>query len=174
MDIEIVRLSEIQEIKPFDCEDSDLNEFLLKDAQLYQRQLLAVTYIWETDHRTVLYFCLLNDKVSVRDLESGNQWKKRFKDVMPEGKKFTSYPAVKIGRLGTDKEFKSKGLGTFAINAIKDLFISNPTTEAKYLTVDAYRDSIPFYEKNGFVFLTNQDKDNETRLMYFDLMTLVE
>jgi hypothetical protein len=45
MDIEIVRLSEIQEIKPFDCEDSDLNEFLLKDAQLYQRQLLAVTYI---------------------------------------------------------------------------------------------------------------------------------
>ena len=173
MDIQLVRLSESHQIKSFDCEDTDLNEFLLVDAKFYQAQLLAVTYIGEKDDKTVFFFSLLNDKVSVRDLESGNQWKKRFKDVMPEGKKFTSYPAVKIGRFGTDKDFKGKGLGTFAIEAIKGKFVDNASTGARYLTVDAYKSSIPFYEKNGFIFLTNQDKDDDTRQMYFDLLNFV-
>jgi GNAT superfamily N-acetyltransferase len=171
--IQLVRLSETHDIKPFDCEDTDLNEFLLVDAKFYQSQLLATTYIGESDDKTVFFFSLLNDKVSVRDLESRNQWKKRFKDVMPEGKKFTSYPAVKIGRFGTDKEFKGKGFGTFAMNAIKGKFVENAPTGARYLTVDAYRNSIAFYEKCGFIFLTNQDKDDDTRQMYFDLLNFV-
>ena len=33
--------------------------------------------------------------------------------------------------------------------------------------------TIPFYEKCGFVFLTNQDKDEATRKMYFDLLNFV-
>lgn len=173
MDIQLVRLSDTYKIKLFDCEDSDLNEFLLVDAKFYQSQLLAITYIGETADRTVFFFSLLNDKVSVRDLESNNQWKKRFKDIMPEGKKFTSYPAVKIGRFGTDKEFKGQVFGTLAMNAIKGKFIENAPTGARYLTVDAYKASIPFYEKCGFVFLTNQDKDADTRQMYFDLLNFM-
>ena len=173
MDIQLVKLSEVHEIKPFDCEDEDLNEFLFEDAKHYQRQLLAITYLGESEDKTVFFFSLLNDKVSVTDLESGNQWKKRFKDVMPDGKKFTSYPAVKIGRFATDKEFKGKGFGTFAMEAIKGKFIENATTGARYLTVDAYKNSIRFYEKNGFIFLTNQDKDHDTRQMYFDLLNFI-
>ncbi len=173
MEIQFVKLSTTHEIKPFDCEDSDLNEFLLVDAKLYQSQLLAVTYMGETSDRTVFFFSLLNDKISVKDLESGNQWKKRFKDLMPEGKRFTSYPAIKIGRFGTDKHFKGQGFGTLAMNAIKGKFIENTSTGARYLTVDAYKNSVPFYEKNGFMFLTNQDKEEDTRQMYFDLMNFI-
>jgi hypothetical protein len=60
--IQLVRLSETHEIKPFDCEDTDLNEFLLVDAKFYQSQLLATTYIGESYDKTVFFFSLLNDK----------------------------------------------------------------------------------------------------------------
>jgi len=35
--------------KPFDCGDFDLNDFFLKDAVNYLRQLLTVTYVFESD-----------------------------------------------------------------------------------------------------------------------------
>jgi hypothetical protein len=35
--------------------------------------------------------------------------------------------------------------------------------------VDAYRGALPFYQKNSFKFLTEQDADDDTRTMYFDL-----
>ena len=39
----------------------------------------------------------------------------------------------------------------------------------RFLTVDAYADAVPFYLKNGFVPHNDDDKDDETRLLYFDL-----
>lgn len=38
-----------------------------------------------------------------------------------------------------------------------------------FLTVDAYSDAIPFYEKNGFIPLNEDDVNDNTRLLYFDL-----
>lgn len=40
----------------------------------------------------------------------------------------------------------------------------------RFLTVDAYKAAIPFYEKCGFNFLSEKDEEDETRAMYFDLM----
>ena len=38
------------------------------------------------------------------------------------------------------------------------------------MTVDAYADATGFYENKGkFKFFTDLDKDDDTRLMYFDL-----
>lgn len=39
----------------------------------------------------------------------------------------------------------------------------------RFITVDAYAAAIPFYVKNEFVALTDEDKDSTTRLLYFDL-----
>jgi len=41
----------------------------------------------------------------------------------------------------------------------------------RFVTVDAYNAAVPFYEKNGFEFLTKKDV-NPTQLMFFDLMNL--
>ena len=43
----------------------------------------------------------------------------------------------------------------------------------RFLTVDAYLNAVPFYEKNGFRFMNAEDNDPHTRLMYYDLMNLV-
>lgn len=44
-DLSFLLLTEDHTIKPFDCEDEDLNDFLFKEAILYQKQMLATTFI---------------------------------------------------------------------------------------------------------------------------------
>ncbi|EXY16581.1 GNAT family N-acetyltransferase [Bacteroides fragilis] len=39
----------------------------------------------------------------------------------------------------------------------------------RFVTVDAYRSAMPFYEKNGFLPLLEEDDGEMTRLLYFDL-----
>lgn len=162
------RLTPEKEILQFDCGDPDLNEFLLSDSKNYASQLLAVTYLLENEKGPIAFFSVLNDKISVQDVESGNRWKK-IKVIFPHNKHFKSYPAVKIGRFAVSNEFKQNGLGTALLDYIKFLFIQNNRTGCRFITVDAYRQSLKFYEKNGFRYLTEQDKEEDTRLMYFDL-----
>lgn len=39
----------------------------------------------------------------------------------------------------------------------------------RFLTVDAYRDAIPFYIRNGFIPLETEDKNEHTSLLFYDL-----
>jgi len=48
-------------------------------------------------------------------------------------------------------------------------FIIDNKTGCRFITVDAYRNAIPFYEKNGFLPLQVKDEGEHTRLMFFDL-----
>ena len=171
-DARLVRLSDTFEIKPFDCGDSDLNDFLLSDAKRYSDELLAVTYLIENDSETIAFFSLLNDKITIADTDSKSQWRKLIRDRMPFGKRFSSYPAMKVGRLGVSVNHQGHGWGAIILDYLKELFISNNRTGCRYITVDAYRDSLAFYEKNDFLYLTNSDKDSDTRLMYYVLIQM--
>jgi hypothetical protein len=168
----LIRLTSEYQFKSFNCGDNDLNDFLLNAAKSYARKLLAVTYILENDQEIIAFFSLLNDKITIADVDSGSQWKKLFKRVT--GKNFSSHPAIKIGRLGVSNNFKGLGIGRTTLDYIKELFITNNRTGCRYITVDAYGASLEFYEKNGFKYLSTKDEGHDTRLMYFDLMTLVE
>jgi len=167
-----VRLKSDHYFKPFDCGNGDLNEFLTSDSKDFLNHLLAVTYIIETEGETVGFFSLLNDKIAVTDLSSNRKWKNLFRDRFPNNKRFRSYPAVKLGRLGVNNNFQNQGIGKSILDFLKYLFISNNRTGCRYLTVDAYRESLPFYEKNHFSYLTDSDSDHDTRLMYYDLRQL--
>lgn len=169
----LIRLIPNTQILPFDCGDEDLNEFINKDSHNYQNELLAVTYLLETEEETVAFYSVFNDKISIEDVESGNQWKKRFKSLFPDGKQMKSYPAVKIGRLGVSNKHKEEGIGTALLDYIKLLFVNNNRTGCKYITVDAYAKSLSFYEKNGFEYMTKDDVGLDTRLMYFPLSKII-
>lgn len=170
--LKLSRLSMEFEIKPFHCSDDDLNEFLLSDSKNYLKNLLAVTYLYESDTHTVAYFSILNDKISISDFETGNQYKKKIKQRMPKGKHFKSYPAMKIGRFAVGAEFGGNAIATDLMDYIKGWFINNNKTGCRFITVDAVKKSLGFYEKMGFDYLTTKDVQSDTRLMYFDLMTL--
>ena len=49
------QLKENYPIKPFDCEDDDLNDILFNEAILYKEQMLATTFLIENEERTLGY-----------------------------------------------------------------------------------------------------------------------
>lgn len=126
----------------FDCGDEDLNDFILNEAKLYRKELLAVSYVLEQveSHLVHAYFSMANDRIS----------------------------------LAVDKTLKGHSIGTYLLNFIKSFFVVNNKTGCRFLTVDAYAPAIPFYEKNGFVLLNDDDIDAPTRLLYFDLKDIAD
>ena len=173
--IRLYRLNTEYTIQPFDCGDEDLNDFLVNDSLHYTNNLIAVTYIFEdTEYsKTVGFFSVINDKITASQT-NGSGWKK-FRKTIPPKKRFNSYPAVKLGRLGVSKEYQGQRIGSDILNYIKGLFLDSNKTGCRFITVDAYNNeqTLKFYLKNGFVFLTRDDSKDNTRLMYFDLISLI-
>ncbi|MCL2207726.1 MAG: GNAT family N-acetyltransferase [Fibromonadales bacterium] len=165
----IVRLSNDTEIKPFESNDEDLNGFLLNDAKDYLKSLLSVTYTLQSDTETVAYYCLSNDRLS-QNIDEKSIWNK-INRLISNKKRRKSYPAVKIGRLAVSKKYAKMGIGTMIINIIKELYENASLQHAgcRFIIVDAYKNALYFYEKNGFKYLTENDKNDNTRIMYLDL-----
>jgi predicted GNAT family N-acyltransferase len=169
--IKLVRLKEDMVISPFESEDKDLNDFLLKDAKSYLKSLLAVTYLLQVGDEIVAYFSLSNDRL-IKNNGEKPAWNK-VNRAIPNNKRRRSYPAVKIGRLAVAKTHTGIGLGKRIILAIKSVYTNEPQRAGcRFLMVDAYHDALPFYEKNKFKFLTEQDCNDDTRTMYFDLKAI--
>ena len=147
----------------FDCGDPDLNDFFLIDAIPHKKELVGVTYFFydETGKTAIAFFTVMNDA-----LRTDN-----FKDELPEGKRYTFYPATKIGRFGVNKKYHRAGLGTQQMKFIKHLFTYENKTGCRFITVDAYNKSeiLGFYLKSGFSFCTEKDANRNTRTMKFDL-----
>jgi len=174
--ITVELLEENHPIKPFDCEDEDLNDFLFNKALLYQRELLATTFVVESEERTLGYYSVLNDSLQLKeeDFPSKSKYKKFLSSLMPHPKRhLKSVPAVKIGRLAIDKTFKGKGLGRMILrNLIDDCLKLNKKMACRLITVDAYKGALSFYQKLGFEFLTEKDEQEDIRQMFLDLTTI--
>jgi len=176
------------EMLKFSCGDKDLDDFFLRDAIKYERQLLGKTYLFRLDSDNSIVVCaftLSNSSIDSRNLP--NNRKRKLTENIPFEKSLSSYPATLVGRLGVGKEFGGKGIGTELISFIKQWMLDpSNKTACRYLTVDAYNNepTLKFYEANGFKTIFSSDsqekqyvglspeRELKTRLMYFDLMLL--
>jgi hypothetical protein len=158
-------------LKDFDCGNDDLNEFFQKDCYIQRQELLHQTY--SLTEATVKKFfpvaliSLCNDSIRKEKIIDWLGFKGT-KKVYP------SYPAVKIARFGVRNELKKRNLGTYTINIIKKMFVTNNRTGCRFLTVDAYNKDyvLSFYKHNDFQFFSDKDKQKEQRAMFFDLKRL--
>ena len=170
------RLGDDEFVLSFNCGEkySDLNDFIINDAPYYRKELLAVSYVIEDSDTISAYFSLANDRIGIEDFESNNIFNRFRKKTFLNSKRIKHYPAVKLCRLGVSVERQSSGLGSLILDAIKWYFLDDNKTGCRYITVDAHRDAVPFYLKNGFKILTeSEDSPNDrTCLMYYDLMAL--
>jgi len=173
--VRFIRLNPENSVKNFRCGDPDLDDFIQNRASGFQKHLLAVSYACadaETG-RMLAYCSLANDKVAVGDFKDKTEFNRfRKKQGFPNEKRLKSYPAVKLCRLGVDESAKGQQIGTTVLDYIKSMFVFENKTGCRFLTVDAYLEAVPFYEKNGFRFMNVEDHDPHTRLMYYDLMDL--
>ena len=179
-------------IEKFDCknenfENEDLNDFLKKDVIEYHRSLILKTYVYYLENinpqeaNIVAFVSFLNDTIEkkVPDLTFNN----RFKQFLPKDshiylqfKKLDKLPSVKIARIGVDKNYQKKGIGTQIIkDAIKDFASDNNKTGCKFITVDSYQEAIDWYLKLGFKrFPSNYEHDATIFPLYYPLTSILE
>lgn len=174
---------------PFLCGNTDLDDFFQHDAPAYSKQMLGKSYCFRLDDNPAIIVCaftLSNDSIRVDILP--NSRKKIVRKNIPHSKQMRRYPGVLIGRLGINKDFAHRGIGSELMEFIKSWFIdAGNKTGCRFLIVDAYNEEIPlrYYQKNNFKFLfssESQEAENtgfnkntklRTRLMYFDLISLL-
>ncbi len=132
-------------------------------------ELLTVTYVLEDEGQTVGFYSLMNDKISHDDFGSRNQFKKIIKGLFSSKKQFKSYPAMKIARLAINNSHQGQEIGTATLDFLKLWFRENNKTGCRFITVDAYSQSLRFYEKNGFKYMTKHDLNSDTRAMFYNL-----
>ena len=186
----IYDLVDSAEMAGFTCGDQDLDDFFTNDCFAYAKQLLGKSYCYKLDSdptQIVCAFTLANAGMRVDDLP--NARKKKIESDIPHVKSLKDYPAVLIGRLAVSKDFRTKHIGSDALEYIKYWFVDPfNKTGCRFIIVDAYNNpqTMSFYEHNGFktVFSTDiQEKEYRhigtgvtlnTRLMYFDLLSLIK
>ena len=169
--IDVIRLEMETIIRSFESEDQDLNDFLLNDAKNYLKSFLAITYLLKYGDEIIAYFSLSNDNLSKNDEEKA-LWNK-VNRAIPNDKRRRTYPAVKSGRLAVSRRYTGLGLGNTIILTVREMYVrQQQNAGCRFITVDAYRNALSFYEKNQFKFLTEKDKDEDTRSMYFDLKSI--
>ena len=173
---EVRKLSADEQVKSFNCGDADLNDFILNEAAPYRKAMLAVTYVFEdkVTKQAAAFFSLANDKVSLSDFENKTDFNRFRKNRFVNEKRLRSYPAVKLCRFGVDESLKGQSIGTILLRFIKSYFVIDNKTGCRFITVDAYANAIPFYVRNGIVPLNDDDKDEPTRLLYFDLNEVMD
>lgn len=178
---------------PFDCDNSDLNDFFSNDALNYHSELLGKTYCFTLDENPKIIVCaftISND--SIKTFLLPNARKKKVIKEIPREKTMKSYPAVLIGRLGVNKNYRfiegeTERTGKQLMDFIKSWFIDGANkTGCRFIVVDSYNDVGPlrYYAENLFIPLfssAEQEKEYTgipvedsipTRLMYFDLIVL--
>ncbi len=187
-DSEIINFCQV-----FDCDNNDLNDFFRNDAINYQAELLGKTYCFTLDEDPKIIVCaftISNDSIKTFLLPNARK-KKVIKDI-PRQKQMKSYPAVLIGRLGVNKNYRNVAgeidrTGKQLMDFIKSWFIDGANkTGCRFIVVDSYNEVVPlkYYSDNDFIPLfssedqekeyTGFDSDTklETRLMYYDLILL--
>ena len=168
----ILNIEILNSCQVFDCGHEDLNDFFASQTDNYSLELLGKTYCFRLDEDPrviVCAFTVSNDSIKTNYLPNSRK-KKLIKNV-PRQKHFNSYPAVLIGRLGINKNFKRMGIGVELMTFIKSWFIEfSNKTGCRFVVVDSYNESIPlkYYKKNGFDFLLSTEEQEKKYLGYSD------
>jgi hypothetical protein len=159
--------------------------------QVYNQELLAFCFTLDENPKIIVCaFTISNDSIKTTHLP--NSRKKKVTQEIPRQKQMRSYPAVLIGRLGVNRNYRfiqgeTERTGRQLMDFIKSWFIDGANkTGCRFIVVDSYNTPRPlkYYTDNEFIPLfSTEDQEKEftglkpedslaTRLMYYDLIVL--
>lgn len=177
-------LNENTNLNQFNCKINDLAEFLKEDALKQNSYMMNTTYVVSYKNKVIAFYTVSVDTIPRKNLPK--KYKKMFKD---KNIFYNSYPALKLGRLGVDRNYDNKGLGSFLLKKVITLGIKlSKEVGLRFVSIDAYIGAYKFYEKNYCEHIFNEDKiknklkeyetlksknnkraDNMTLPMFYDL-----
>ena len=155
-------------VNDFVCSSKDkiFEKFLKESAILYQKERLGTTYVILIDNKVIAYYTLANDKITMSD--SKTIWNNLARKI-PNAKRRSGYPALKLCQLAVDDNYASNGFGKLIINRVIKYALDSKVG-CRFITIDAIPEAEDFYKSRNFVRLANQpNKANGTIPMYFDL-----
>lgn len=105
-DLSISLLTFKDEVQSFQCRNEIYSRFLKRDAREAMEECTGCTHlVYYKDNTLVGYFTLINDIIVGEQIEEF--------DLKP-GYKYESYPALKIARLATHRDWEGLDIGRFS------------------------------------------------------------
>lgn len=141
----------------FVCSDPDLNDFLHNTALDAFDEGTSKTHLVYYNSILVGFFSLATDIIKDDHLIEG--------DIKP-GFVPHNYPAIKIARLATHKDWGGRGIGLFMVKQSMAIaiVISRRFAGCRFITVDAYKERVGFYLKYGFKLVESTKGKNYPKL----------
>jgi GNAT superfamily N-acetyltransferase len=164
--IPVIQEKHQEAMAAFDCHDDDLNDFVRNDCYRYQEQCLSHTRLARDKQTGIIvgFITLLSDSIILETKEK--------KHLFDFHKKVVQFPALKIARLGVRHEAQRGGVGVSLLNyaiGVASRLNYDLNVGCRFITVDAYPQSVSWYQQHGFV--DNQAaKKRINRSMRYDLL----
>jgi GNAT superfamily N-acetyltransferase len=145
-----------------------LKTFLRKEAKKLHKENIARTFVLVElgGTRIWAYVTTLCTQVSVEQLGLPQ---------VVENFRYRDFPAIKVARLAVDSTLQGNGIGPQLLDFVIGFASEHvmPYTGCRFLIVDSKPASVPFYERKGFVHMSNLEKSESTLSpMYLDLHRL--
>ncbi|MDN4093559.1 hypothetical protein QYF48_12110 [Brevibacillus agri] len=169
----LVNLTSGYRVQDFECDIKEYELFIKNDALQFQELNIARTYLLinKTNADIVAYMSLVSDSIRLSEQERGY--------TFPATILFSSFPAIKIGKLAVSKPYKEiyKGIGSLMIELARGIAEEiNQSVACKFITVDADVENDPklpeFYGKNSFVFNEAYNRGSNRRTISMRLNIL--
>lgn len=171
LDPSLLEIRVLNEVAPsalsaFSCGDADLDDFFRTDALRLEQQHVVRNFAAIYDGQLVAAVSLMADAVILETRER--------KRLALSSQDHPVIPALKIARLAVSAAFRSshRGMGTMLIRfAHAQALMISRHVGCRLLTVDAYPESITFYEGLGFArSRAKVYRDREHPSMWLDIL----
>ena len=156
-----MRILDGQPAEGFDCGDERYNRFLYSRAWRDQKRGVTVTHLLMIKGVPAAYVTLTMDRIRLGPQEK------------PKGVSWQLIGAVKIAQLAVAKRFAGHGLGAYMISYVIEYARTlRAIVGCRYVTLDAERELISWYESQGFV--ANREEQSYRLQMAEERGTAVE
>jgi len=144
-DLTVDILSEEYDLSSFDCSQDDhsgVNEFIHKEALMYQEENMGKTYLFFYGEEIVGFTTISMTHIEQKEAPDSD-------DLEYFGRK--KPPAMLIGQLGVHNRLRGRELGGWLCSWCEGKAIElSGEVGCRYVALHTEQELIPFYEKNGF------------------------
>lgn len=128
-DCELTLINDIIDVSDFNCGRGKFNKFLKKALYMQKSRMCnAYLFLHPSTKKIVAYFTLSNDSIQSHYLvQTHKQLQQQNKKLGLEHKKrhMKTCPAVKLGMMAIDAEFRGQGLGDELLYFIKAFLLNS-------------------------------------------------
>jgi GNAT superfamily N-acetyltransferase len=133
----------------------EVDDFVRNRMTTYSKNNLCVIYVVRNEGKTIGFYTLSMGALEVKKLKE--------QDRIESVPQLIAYPAVLVGNMGLDIDFRKKGLGRWIVNYfIGQILDYSKEIGCGYVFLQTNEDKRGFYEKLHFV--TSGKLDNKGRM----------